>query len=156
MKTTLALIAVIFAGLFTIQAQTINPVPSGAARQFPDGWHKFSAEGTVFDVEIQNGTLVQGNIVWFDGSTYSGHLSAKGISGRGTYTWADGTRYEGSFKSNQRHGKGTMYNLDGTKYGGKWKYDQKNGKGTVFSSEGDVVRKGVWEANEFLGDKKER
>lgn len=156
MKTTIITIALLFTGLFVSQAQTINPVPTGTARQLPNGWHKYIDQGTTFDVEVLNGALVQGNIKWFDGSTYSGALSYNGISGKGTYTWPDGQRYEGAFKNNARHGKGTMYSLDGTKYGGKWKNDKKNGKGTVFSSEGDIVQKGVWAADEFLGDKKKR
>ncbi|WP_435625699.1 hypothetical protein [Flagellimonas sp.] len=123
------------------------------AKYLPDGWHKFIAGETYFDVEVKDGSMVKGNIVWFDGAKYSGALFGDIISGRGTYTWPDGSRYEGAFQNNTRHGRGTMIETDGSKWGGKWKYNQRNGRGKVFGVSGTVLQKGFWVSDEYVGEK---
>lgn len=134
------------AGLvITGQAQTIKNVPfSNEIRQLENGWHKFQFQGVSYDVEILEGSFVQGNLTWLDGTTYSGNLGGIYINGKGTYTWVDGSRYEGSFRKNQRHGKGSMIAKDGSKWSGKWKNNKKNGKGKMFDAQGLVVETGVW------------
>ncbi len=141
---------------FFATAQTLNRIPPGSAANYPDGWHKFVDQGATFDVEILNRSLTQGNIVWFDQSKYSGTLVGYIISGKGTYTWKDGQRYAGSFKNNMRHGWGTMYYLDGTRYDGKWKNNKKQGKGKVYDKDDNLVQKGVWDNDVFVGDKKKK
>ncbi len=131
-------------------AQTINSIPTKAAQILPNGWHKFQLSGVVYDVEIKERAFVKGNIKWFDGSTYSGSLGSKGISGKGTYTWANGERYEGSLKNNERHGKGTMYWKDGTKFSGKWRENKQHGKGKLFDANGVVVKIGTWQMGTFI------
>ena len=136
------LLILLFGFGLVLQAQTIQSLPyNSEIKQLPDGWHKFILEGATFDVEIISGRLVQGNVKWFDGASYSGSFGGDDIAGRGTYTWPNGLRYEGSFKNNQRHGKGSLIQKDGSKWSGKWKYDQKNGKGKVFSASGSCVKK---------------
>ena len=155
MKKILLVVSFLIATIFSTQAQDLNVIPySTDIGQLPDGWHKFTLQGATFDVEVASGNLVKGNIIWFDGSKYSGNLAGSVISGRGTYTWPDGTRYEGSFKNNQRHGKGSMILLDNSKWSGKWKNNKKNGKGKQFDTEGEIVQQGVWESDEYVGAKK--
>ncbi len=134
-------------------SQNMNDVPTKAAEILPNGWHKFQLQGVVFDVEITDRAFVKGNIKWFDGSTYSGSLGRKGISGRGTYTWPNGERYEGATRNNMRHGKGTMYWEDGTKFSGKWRENKQHGKGKLFDANGEVVKSGIWQKGTFI-DKK--
>ncbi|WP_346881826.1 hypothetical protein [uncultured Algibacter sp.] len=139
----------------SITAQNVNIIPSSPhIKQLPNGWHKFAFEGTNFDVEVEEGYLIKGNIVWFDGSKYSGQLSNFSISGRGTYSWVDGRRYEGSFKNNLRHGKGSLIEQDNSKWSGKWKNNKKNGKGTLFDKSGKIVKKGTWKENKYIDTKK--
>ena len=98
MKKIISLLIIVLFVNFNSDAQELNTIVKGAAKNIPDGWHKFTLQGASFDVEVIGGRLVQGNISWFDGAKYSGSLGGSVISGRGTYTWPDGTRYEGSFK----------------------------------------------------------
>jgi hypothetical protein len=137
----------------TTFAQKINTVPTKGVSDLSDGWHKFTLEGAAFDVEVLNGNLTQGNIVWFDQSTYSGKLSSKGLNGKGTYNWPNGIKYQGSFKANQRHGKGSLVLQNGSKWSGKWKNDLKNGKGKIFDANGAITKQGVWEAGKLVQKK---
>ena len=154
MKKIFLIVSLVAVTFLNVQAQTINAIPfSPDIAQLPDGWHKFTLQGASFDVEVASGNLVKGNIIWFDGTKYSGNLAGSLISGRGTYTWSDGTRYEGSFKNNERHGKGSMILVDNSKWSGKWKHNKKNGKGKQFNSSGEIVQQGVWAENEFVAPK---
>ncbi len=133
------------------QAQTIKSIPfSKEIRERGNGWHKFQFQGVTYDVEIAAGGLVQGNLTWLDGTTYSGSLGGIHINGKGTYTWADGSRYEGSFRKNQRYGKGSMIAKDGSKWSGKWKNDKKNGKGKMFDAKGELIKTGVWQDDKLV------
>jgi len=152
-NTFIWMIALLFVGL--TQAQNLKTVPyNSEVRQLNDGWHQFSLQDATLDVEIQGGHYVKGNIVWLDGSTYSGSLSGALISGRGSYTWPDGSKYEGTFRKNNRHGKGSMIAADGSKWSGKWKHNAKNGKGKFFDIQGVVAQKGIWENDVYMGEKK--
>lgn len=150
------LVAFLLVGITgSLQAQEIKVLPTNhETNSWPDGWHKFQLQGVTFDVEILNGRYTQGNVIWFDGTTYSGSLSGAFISGRGTYTWPNGMRYEGSFKKGNRHGKGSLILTNGQKWSGKWKENKKNGKGKIFNQEGTLVEQGVWEDDVMVGEKK--
>jgi len=150
MKRGLLLLILVVGVIFISNAQQINTIPTKQIRQLPSGWHKFISEGATFDVEVLNGTLIKGNVFWFDTATYSGTFSNNQVSGRGTYTWPNGDRYEGSFRNNQMHGKGTLYKTDGSKHQGKWKHNKKNGKGKVYDSNGTIVKQGLWKENEYI------
>ena len=139
---------------FGIQAQEFNFIPSSPEiKQLANGWYKYSFEGTNFDVEILAGKLSQGNINWFDGSSYSGGLSGNAFAGKGTYTWPDGSKYEGAFKKNQRSGKGSFTNVDGTKWSGKWKDNLRNGKGKIFDKDGNILKEGLWKSDKLVEKK---
>ena len=150
MKKCILILVLIVGVSFYSSAQTINLIPTKQISQLPDGWHKFLSSGTNFDVEVQFGSLVQGNITWFDGASYSGAFYKNLVAGKGTYTWPNGDRYEGSFKANKLHGKGTFYKKDGTKHQGKWKDNKKSGKGKVYDSDGKLIKQGTWENDVFV------
>ncbi|MDH7445485.1 hypothetical protein [Aquimarina sp. 2201CG14-23] len=150
MKKSILLLVVVILACFSGNAQKIHTIPTKQINQLSSGWHKFVSEGATFDVEVLNGTLIKGNIIWFDTSTYSGSFSGNKISGRGTYTWPNGDRYEGGFRGNKLHGKGTFYKSDGTKHQGKWKHNKKNGKGKRYDSQGNIVQQGTWEQDVYI------
>lgn len=155
MKKILFSTILIGMAFFSANAQELKTIPySTEIKQLPDGWHKFALQGVTFDVEVKAGTLIKGNIVWLDGTKYSGSLLGATLSGKGTYTWPDGTRYEGTFRKGQRHGKGSQIQIDNSRRSGKWKNNQKNGKGKQFGTSGEVVQQGVWEGDQYLGAKK--
>jgi len=143
------IIALITVGAIKTQGQNLNFPIAKDIKLLDDGWHKFSSEGAIFDVEILEGNMVKGKVTWFDKTTYSGTFLRNKIGGRGTYVWPNGDRYEGSFKDNQRHGKGTMYWVDGTKYTGKWKKNIREGKGKSFDIKGNLVQEGIWVNDTF-------
>ncbi|MEL6916215.1 MAG: hypothetical protein AAFO99_00655 [Bacteroidota bacterium] len=138
------LLCLILATSVGLKAQELNTISVPGIKALADGWYKFASQGAEYDVEVSYGTLVKGNVGWFDESTYSGDLSKNVISGKGTYMWPNGDRYEGSFKNNQRSGKGTMHWKNGAKYEGKWKNNQRNGKGKMWQADGSL-EEGVWE-----------
>ena len=150
MKKYILFLGLIIGVSFHCSAQKINTVPAKNIRQLPNGWHKFLSAGATFDVEVLNGSLLKGNIIWFDGSTYSGGFHNNTLTGKGTYTWTNGDRYEGSFKGNKRQGKGTMYKKDGSKHQGKWKNNKKHGKGKAYDSSGKLIKQGNWEDGVFI------
>ncbi|MCK8521568.1 hypothetical protein M0D21_08310 [Aquimarina sp. D1M17] len=153
MRKNVILIIALVISAFGIQAQDVKyPVVKGL-KQLPNGWHKFSYAGTIFDVEVRDGYLIKGNVTWFDNSHYSGSFVGNKISGKGTYTWSNGDRYEGAFRNNQRHGKGTMYWKDGRKYTGKWKNNFQNGKGKSYDPNGNLTAEGIWESAVLIKEK---
>ncbi|MCC1483931.1 MORN repeat-containing protein [Winogradskyella immobilis] len=153
MKKVISILVVLISINFASNAQEINGIPPGSARNLPDGWHVFQNQGATFDVEVLGKKLTQGTIVWFDKSKYSGTLSGDNITGKGTYVWKDGQRYEGYFKDDKRHGKGTMYYADGTKHYGKWKNHVKHGKGQTYAKDGSLITDGVWENGKLVKEK---
>jgi len=149
----LIILALIFGSVLKMQAQDLKEPVTKDIKLLDNGWHKFSSGGAIFDVEILEGNLVKGKVIWFDNTTYSGTFLRNRIGGRGTYTWPNGNRYEGGVKNNQRHGKGTMYWKDGTKYTGKWKNNLRHGKGQSFDTDGSLVQQGIWVNNVFSESK---
>ena len=156
MKHYTLVLVILLTVSFHLSAQKINTIQENQVKYLPDGWHKFIEEEVYFDVEVKDGSMVKGIVVWFDGAKYSGSLFGDIISGSGTYTWPNGSRYEGGFQNNERHGRGTMIETDGSKWGGKWRMDKRNGRGKVFDKYGAVVQKGYWENDEFIGEKKKK
>ena len=150
MKKVISFFILVLSLNFSSRAQELNTIVPGAAKNIPDGWHKFTFQGAKFDVEIKSEGLTEGNIVWFDQSIYSGTLRGYTIAGRGTYVWPNRERYEGSFRNNMRYGKGTMFYKDGTRHYGKWKDNKKNGKGQEYNKAGELVRDGFWENDVFV------
>lgn len=136
-------------GIFTSVSQSLHTLPDFSTDDLIDGWYKFEAANIQFDVEVINGKMTQGVILWPDTSKYQGHLQHTTISGRGTYEWPNGIRYEGRFKNNMRHGKGSLILQNNSKWYGKWYENKKNGKGIVFDANGSISKQGVW-TNDLL------
>lgn len=151
MKKIILTIVFAVAVLSITSAQEIKTLPTNQkTANLPNGWQKFELQGATFDVEVIDGSYTQGNVTWFDGSSYSGSLNGHLVSGRGTYKWTNGVRYEGSFKAGVRHGKGSLILANGQKWSGKWKNDKKNGKGKMFNAKGEILQEGVWENDKFI------
>ncbi|AXT62335.1 hypothetical protein D1816_18855 [Aquimarina sp. AD10] len=154
MKKNIFLLIFVLGTIFYSTAQSLNDVPTRHIAKLTNGWYKFKSQGAIFDVEVLNGSLSKGIVIWFDTAKYSGSFVNNKISGKGTYTWPNGDYYEGAFKNNQRHGKGTMHWADGTKYTGKWKNDKQNGKGKLFDTAGAIVKQGVWQEDLYVDNSK--
>lgn len=145
MKIVLAVLVFVVCGTTIGSSQALNVIPTIDIRDLDDGWYKFERGFVSFDVEIINGRMVEGVVVWPDKSKYEGYLDGNNISGRGTYYWPNGIKYQGKFLNNRRQGKGSLILQDNTKWFGPWKDNKQHGKGKIFDANGKLVRKGVWE-----------
>ena len=145
MKISLSLFALLLISTFSSAQSSLS------LHHYRNGWHKFTVKGVFYDVEVTNGSLnTTGNVIWPDGSKYSGTWLNNQISGLGTYTWPNGDRYEGSFRNGQPNGHGTMYWTEGRKYAGKWRGGLRHGKGKQWDADGNRI-KGEWQNDELVG-----
>merc|ERR1711904_713489 len=55
--------------------------------------------------------------------------------GEGEMVFADGTFYSGQWQDNSKHGKGTYTFVDGSEYAGQWTNDKMHGTGTLIRSQ---------------------
>lgn len=80
----------------------------------------------------------------------------KGLAhGQGTAIGED--YYKGQFKKGLPHGKGFYRWKDGAEYEGFWKKGMRHGEGTLkytTEEERDTVLSGIWEEDEYMGEKK--
>ena len=108
---------------------------------------------------------------------YDGSFVKNKFNGIGTYYFDNGIKHIGMFKNENRHGNGIIYHKNGIKYfEGMFKNDVANGKGTVYDENGkkrfvgmfvndkrhgsgiefdeneNIVVKGFWERDKFIGE----
>ena len=93
---------------------------------------------------------VKGEIIYSDGSRYSGEKLNGLPHGQGTMSFSsndekDRVSYEGSWKNGKKHGQGTMIGKDGLKYVGNWENDKKHGQGSIIDKNGDIKYVGNFE-----------
>ena len=69
------------------------------------------------------------------------------------YKANEGTEFVGEFNFNTKCGTGEIYYNDETKYVGEWSGFSKHGQGTLYSSDGNILKSGTWERDQFR-DKK--
>lgn len=80
----------------------------------------------------------QGEIIFPDGSAYTGPFRRGKWHGFGSYTFSDSGLYVGEFSSGHAHGRGVLILSDGARFDGEF----RNGKkwiGTQFDKYGNVV-----------------
>ena len=86
------------------------------------------------------------------GSRYAGDWTDNRRHGEGTFHWPDGAWYEGGFDDDQRSGQGTYHFPDGQLFVGEWEGDLRDGEGVFYDADGEVVARGRWEDDEFVGE----
>ena len=87
------------------------------------------------------------------GSRYQGEWRDNRRHGQGTFYWPDGAYYEGAYVDGERDGQGTYHFPDGSMFVGDWEADLRNGQGIFYDKNGEVLARGEWEDDEYLGGK---
>lgn len=87
------------------------------------------------------------------GSRYQGEWRDNRRHGRGTFYWPDGAYYEGNYRDDERDGQGTYHFPDGSMFVGDWEADLRNGEGIYYDKDGEIVARGLWDDDEFVGRK---
>jgi hypothetical protein len=97
-------------------------------------------DGSVFSGSFRDGWLSNGQIVESDGRVYRGELLRQIPQGAGALSLEDGTRYEGGFDEGLFDGKGTLFYPFGAKYSGTFRNGLLHGN-IEFSTEGIKERR---------------
>lgn len=102
------------------------------------------ADGRVFKGEYSKGQMIEGKMLYEDGSEYEGSWLDGARHGRGKCFIVDGSEYEGEFWEGHFHGQGRMTWNDGGFYIGEWCDGEINGKGKEVRPDGTIHHDGEW------------
>jgi hypothetical protein len=81
-------------------------------------------DGNYFIGKYNNGSRIEGNVFFTEGSFYTGSFDENGrFSNNGTYNWSDGSTYNGQWLNNTRTGYGIFKNNSGRNDEGIWDND---------------------------------
>ena len=72
--------------------------------------------------------------------------------GQGCFKKKTGEIYIGEFKNGLLNGEGTEINQHKEKFVGMYINGKKNGNGILYDKNGNIIKSGVWESNEFVSD----
>ncbi|KAG4393878.1 hypothetical protein GLYMA_03G186300v4 [Glycine max] len=103
----------------------------------------------LFNGESYSGSLYgnvsegHGTYVWCDGCVYEGEWRRGMRNGYGKLRWPSGAVYEGDFSGGYIHGTGTYIRSDKLKYKGRWRLNLKHGLGFQVYPNGDTFE-GSW------------
>ena len=107
------------------------------------GMLKFK-DGRIFEGEHIGGHMIQGKMIYADGSVYHGGWLGDKRHGRGVCTFVDGAVYDGEFYQGNFHGHGKMTWNDGGWYVGQWCKGEIHGKGIEVRPNGSIRHDGVF------------
>jgi hypothetical protein len=123
--------------------------------EFRDG--KRHGQGTMYlpldrviSGQWQNDHIVEGTMVFADGTQYTGQWKYGYRDGKGELTFADGRKYIGEFRAGKRHGQGTLIYPVGRVYTGEFQEGKRTGYGTMTYSDGSK-KTGRFKNGEYLG-----
>jgi hypothetical protein len=88
--------------------------------------------------------MIQGRMIYRDGSVYEGGWVDGKRRGRGICTFVDGSVYEGEFCEGNFHGTGKLTWSDGGWYLGEWNKGEIYGVGMEIRRDGTIRHDGVW------------
>lgn len=115
---------------------------------FDSGMCQFTNEFGEYELTYQDGNVVSAEIIFADGSVYSGDANNKTIDGSGKLQFATGDLYVGSFVDGVRDGKGVYTWKSGDQYDGEWENDSMSGSGIYNYADGSVLN-GEFQSNAF-------
>ena len=119
-----------------------------ANNRFMDGTCTFSNLTGSYQLVFVDGTPSTAEIVFSDGSEYTGQCDPEGICGKGSLKFANGDEFTGSFERGVRNGQGTYTWLSGAKYDGEWSSDKMDGSGKYTYANGCYLN-GTFRENQF-------
>lgn len=118
------------------------------ANQFVSGSHTFENETGSYVVTYQAGVMESAEIVFADGTTYSGACADGLICGYGQIRYPNGDTYQGEYADGVRSGEGTYTWSIGDVYVGTWSGDAMDGTGKYTFNTGEVLN-GTFVGNSF-------
>lgn len=87
-----------------------------------------------------------------NGNVYEGYFENNSFCGQGCFKKKTGEIYIGEFKNGLLNGEGTEINQDKEKFVGIFINGKKSGNGILYDKNGNIIKSGVWESNEFVSD----
>ena len=118
--------------------------------------------GIVYTGQFKEGLKsVDGEMVYsqndeYNRQYYKGQWQDDKRVGKGTLVWKNGQQYHGNWKEDDFNGFGKYILQNGNVYQGEFKDGKFHGSGQVNSPNGELLQKGLWEENEFVGQTPER
>lgn len=116
--------------------------------RFEDGHCTFDNSTGKYDLTYSAGEIRKAEIIFTDGTTYSGTLTPKSEEGSGVVQYKDGDQYEGEVKSGKRNGTGIYTWASGDTYSGDWDKDAMAGNGKYLFANGNTLE-GSFKNNQF-------
>ena len=119
-----------------------------------DGFGKYVFfNGDTYEGQWKNGKANgKGYFKFRNGNVYEGYFENNSFCGQGCFKKKTGEIYIGKFKNGLLNGEGTEINQDKEKFIGMFINGKKNGNGILYDKNGNIIKSGVWESNEFVSD----
>lgn len=117
--------------------------------RFISGCHTFDNKTGSYVVTYKVGSMDSAEIIFADGTIYSGDCANGQISGRGEIKYPNGDTYKGDYAGGERNGDGTYTWSIGDSYDGEWDNDAMSGNGTYIFNTGEVLE-GWFDDNCFI------
>ena len=106
---------------------------------FVEGTDTYSDDNINIIVYFKNSTIDSAEIIWRDGTSYSGEANEAGFNGEGVLSFPNGDIYQGNFRNGLRNGVGKYSWENGDEYSGEWLDDKMNGIGKYVFSSGEYI-----------------
>lgn len=120
-----------------------------ADNTFENGTCTFKNDLGQYQLTYQDAHVISAEILFTDGSTYSGEADDSSITGNGTLAFTSGDTYTGHFVGGLREGKGVYSWSSGDSYDGEWKSDAMSGSG-IYTYSGSGSLNGDFKDNTFI------
>lgn len=117
--------------------------------EFVDGKVTFKNTTGEYALTYKEGSIAEADIVFTDGTTYTGECKQSGIDGSGTMVFPNKDQFTGAFTDGKRSGKGTYQWNSGDSYDGEWDKDKMSGSGKYTYADGSYAE-GTFEDSVFL------
>jgi len=109
--------------------------------------------GDSYEGQWKNGKANgKGYFKFRNGNVYEGYFKNNSFCGQGCFKKKTGEIYIGEFKNGLLNGEGTEINQDKEKFVGMFINGKKSGKGILYDKNGNIIKSGVWDSNEFVSD----
>lgn len=116
---------------------------------FKNGSYTFENESGNYIINYVSGNMDSAEIVFSDGTSYSGECADGQISGYGEMIYPNGDTYKGYYFGGKRNGTGKYTWSIGDSYDGEWNTDEMSGTGRYIFNTGEKLY-GAFANNSFV------
>ena len=119
-----------------------------------DGTGKYIfSNGDSYEGKWKNGKANGKGIYKFkNGNIYEGNFENNNFCGQGCFKKKKGEIYFGEFKNGVLDGEGIIIIKDKEKFIGTFKNGKKHGKGAIYNKNGNLIKSGIWQFDEFISE----